>query len=321
MRSMTRAAGLAAGMVAVLSIGSAAQQAAPGAGRAARSPGSTIVVEGMLDWLEKSDVTALREGVIEQIEFQVGDRVEAGAPIGYLHRKLAELSVEKAKVAAESTGALKKAEAQYQVMLAKLARLRNIARDNRSNVSRAEMQEAEADVAMADGMVQEARDNIRLAEAELALMRQTLDEHTIYAPPFTGYVTDRMKGPNESLRASEAVLRIGRTDKLRFHGALPLEGAARVKVGDLVEFRPAIEEAELPIEQRVFTGRVRALAREVTTVGRTEIVVLGEVDNPEDPEHPELELRSGMKGEMTIFLGGAKPAPVANRPAATTTAR
>jgi multidrug efflux pump subunit AcrA (membrane-fusion protein) len=296
---MPKAAGLAAGLVAALALAASAQQ------RPARSPGETLVVPGNLDWLEKSDVSALREGVIEQIEFQVGDRVEANKQIGNLHQRLAELAVKKARVAAEGLGTLKKAQAQKVLAQQQMAILMNIREKDPRNVTYEEMRKAEAEVAVAVAMEQEAKDNIDLAKAELEINEQTLHEHTIYSPPFTGYVTDRMKNPNESVRASEPVLRIGRIDKLRFHGFLPFESASRVRVGDTVEFRPIIDEAELPIEKKRFTGKVKATSREVSVVGRTEVQVLAEIDNPEDPDRPGMELLAGMKGELTISLASA----------------
>jgi multidrug efflux pump subunit AcrA (membrane-fusion protein) len=318
MRSMPRAAGLAAGLIAALSVAAVAQQGAtpPASAQPTRPAGQTIVVGGVLDWLEKSDVSALRDGVIEQIEYQVGDRVEAGKPIGYLHRKLAELSVEKAKVAAESRGALMKAQAQRNLQRDKLAMLFNLIARNKANVSPEERKQQEAELAVAEAMEQEAKDNINLARAELDLAQQTLDEHTIYGPPFTGYVTDRMKGPAESVRASEPVLRIGRTDKLRFHGFIPLGSVSKLSVGDRIEFRVTIDEDDPPIERKRFTGKVKAWSREIPTVGRSEVQVLAEIENPENPEHPDLELLAGMKGELTIFLNTGKPEPVASRTAA-----
>jgi RND family efflux transporter MFP subunit len=301
----------------MLSVASLAQQGAPSAARAPQSRGQTIVVSGVLDWLEKSDVSALREGVIEQIEYQVGDRVEAGKPIGYLHRKLAELAVAKAKVAAESTGALKKAEAQRLLQRDKLVMLMNLIARNKANVSPEERKQQEAELAVAEAMEQEAKDNIELAKAELEIAKQTLEEHTIYGPPFTGYITDRMKGPAESVRASEPIVRIGRVDKLRFQGPVPLESISRLSIGDTVEFRVTIGEGDLPIERKRFTGKLKSWSREIP-VGTTEVLVLAEIDNPEDPEHPELELMSGMKGEITIFLNTGKPAPVATRTAPNT---
>lgn len=299
MRAIPKAAGLAAGLVLSLSLVATAQQ------RVARSPGETLVLRGNLDWLEKSDVSALREGVIEQIEYQVGDRVKADTEIGHLHRRSAELALAKARVAAESKGSVLKAQAQKSLAMQQLAMYQNIREKDRRNLSPEELRRAVAEVAVAEAAEQEASENQALAKAEMEIAQQALDEHIIHAPPFTGYVTDRMKNPNESVRASEAVLRIGRTDKLRFHGFLPFESASRVNIGDTVEFRPVIEESDQPIEQKRFTGKVKAISREVNTVGRTEIQILAEIDNDENPQNPGMELLSGMEGELTILLGTA----------------
>jgi multidrug efflux pump subunit AcrA (membrane-fusion protein) len=317
--TLTRAA-IALGTASALAATALGQAPPPGAApaarpAAARPAGETLVLGGNIDWIEKSDVTSLREGVIKQIEFQVGDRVEAGQPIGYLHAKSAELAVKKAEVAANSVGSIERAKAQLDVALSKVAMLENLQRGNRANVPPEEMRNAKAEAMIANAMVTEAKENQALAQAELAIARQIHEEHTIYAPPFTGYVTERMKGPNESVRASDAVLRIGRTDKLRFFGYLPLESASRVRPGDLVEVRPVIDDNESPIEGRVFRGKVVNTSQEVSTVNRTELQVLAEIDNPE-VDDSALRLKAGMKGEMTIFLGAPAPAVGAARRAA-----
>lgn len=318
MKTTLKGAALAAGVVT--SLATAAFGQVPTARPAAapvRSPGETIVVGGSIDWIEKSDVTALREGVIKQIEFQVGDRVEANEPIGYLHSRSAELNVKKAEVAAKSVGPIERAKAQRLLAASKVAMLKNLRASNPKNVTSEEMRNAESEALIADAMLIEATENQALAAAELEIAKQIVDEHTIYSPPFTGYVTERMKGPNESVRASDAVLRIGRTDKLRFFGYLPLESASRVRRGDLVEVRPVLDDSDSPIEDKVFRGKIVNTSQEVSTVNRTELQVLAEIDNPEDPD-TSMQLKAGMKGEMTIYLSTAAPgAPsVGSAPAA-----
>lgn len=308
---------LAAGLAAALSAVSAAQQPAPGG--ASASPGQTLVVGGQIAWIEKSDVAARREGVLKEIEFQVHDRVEKGQPIGYLYDEMARLTEAKAAVAAHSQGAVKRAQAQKYVAIARLARAQNLEKVRPGSVTRQEMEELQAEVAAADAAVEEAQDNQRLAQAELDLARQAVEEHVIKAP-FTGYITDKMKSPGEAIQANEAVVRIGRIDMLRFHGYVPLESEALIREGDRVEIRATIEGADLPVEQKVFEGKIAGKARDIVNVGRTlgrnEVQVIAEVYQTDDPERPELSLRPGMDAEMTIFLGSAGSA----QPVAATTA-
>src|SRR5262245_23409857 len=75
-----------------------------------------------IDWIEKSAVAALREGVLEKMELKIGMPVKAGGTIGYLHRRFAHLTVEKAKRQAESVGTREKAEAEVDVAAAVVAR-------------------------------------------------------------------------------------------------------------------------------------------------------------------------------------------------------
>ena len=42
---------------------------------------------GAVDWIEKSDVAALREGVIEKMELQIGMPVKKDGAIGILHQR------------------------------------------------------------------------------------------------------------------------------------------------------------------------------------------------------------------------------------------
>ena len=150
-------------------------------------------------------------------------------------------------------------------------------------------------------MIQTAKEGKALAEADYALAVQSRKEHHILAP-FDGVITDRMKNPGESVRANEPVVRLGRTNKLRFVGWIPLETAYRIKGNEVIDVRPVIDGSDLAIEQKKFRGKVTDVSHEVNAVRTTEVRVLGEIDNPDNPEHPELELRQGMKAEMTIYL-------------------
>jgi RND family efflux transporter MFP subunit len=300
----SKALGLAAGMLAALTL---ARAAAPQQGnKGARSGEEKITIGGNIDWIETSQVSALIEGVIEKMEFQVGDRVEKEHPIGYLYSEKAKLNAQKARIAAENTGSIQSAVAKTDLAVAKIARLRRLERMGKGFVSQDELDTGEAEVKVAAASIQEAKDNQKVAEAEWKVAEEIVKEHTILAP-FSGIITDRLRNPGESVRANEPVVRIGRTDKLRFFGYLPLESAFKVKVGDLVEVKPTIEGADLPIEQKRFKGKVIGMARELNRVGKTDVQILAEIENPDD--RPDLELRPGMKGDLTIFLNsGSKPA-------------
>ena len=46
-----------------------------------------------LDWIEKSNVAALRQGVVNEMELSIGDDVKKGGLIGSLHSEMADLTL------------------------------------------------------------------------------------------------------------------------------------------------------------------------------------------------------------------------------------
>ena len=168
----------------------------------------SVVLEELagVDWIEKSDVAALREGVIETMELQIGMPVKKGGTIGVLHREMAELTVAKSQAPGRCRCPHRESRRPR-----KMSPRPVVARNKRLNERKPGMVSAE-DVAKHEGELrspmpqrQEAEENRGIAKADLDLAMQTLDEHTIVAP-FDGVIFKRMKNPGESVRANEAVV-------------------------------------------------------------------------------------------------------------------
>ncbi len=304
-----KAAALAAGFLAALSAATLAQNPAPN-GRGAASAGDVLVLQepATLEWIEKADVAALREGVIERMELQIGAEAIKGKPIGYLNSKMAELAVAKAKVASSNKGAIQKAEAQKELAIAVLATSYNLVRRGKDFVPQEEVRKNEAEVKVAEAMRIEATEQVKVAEAELALAERTLAEHEIVAP-FDGVVYERLKNPGESVRANEAVVKLGNLNKLRAWAYVPLEYASRVKEGQRVEIRLLLQgrrDEKLPLEMKRFVGKITFIDPQIGAVAETAVRVYADFENPTH------ELRPGFHAEMTIFLsseGQANSAP------------
>jgi RND family efflux transporter MFP subunit len=273
----------------------------------ARPAGETLVVTGTdnggtIDWIERSAVSALREGVIDQMELQVGMEVQKGKTIGRLHDETARLTVSKAQLAANNLAAIAKGKAQKELAIAKAARLRRLNKMGAGFAALEEIQTAEAEVKVADALVLEAEENQKLAGADLELARQALHEHTITAP-FDGIIIERMKNPGESVRANEAVVQLGKVEKVRFFGYLPLETAYRVRLGSTVDVTP-IAEVDLPITKKRFRGKITFVGPELVPV-RNQVQIFADITN-----NTAKELLPGLKANMTIYLDeAAAPAP------------
>jgi RND family efflux transporter MFP subunit len=300
-----KVAALAAGFVAALSLGSLGQNTPP----AQRSAETLVLNDATVDWIEKSDVAALREGVIATMELKIGMPVKEGGVIGSLHDEIAKLTVRKAQLAASGTAAEKKAVAQKELAESTVATNIRLNKRNPGMVSQEEMRKNEAEVKVADAMQNEALEKREVDKAELALAERTLEEHTIVAP-FDGIVLERLKNRGESVRANEAVVRLGNLDKLRAWTYIPLSYYSRVKEGQVVELQPRLHEggggAPLPIEQRKFRGKITFIDPEIQAVAEDAVRIYAEFDNKDH------ELRPGLKATMTIFLT-SEPAAVGTR--------
>lgn len=291
-------AAVAAGCLITLGAAALAQS---GKGDAAAQPGYQAVVldePKNLDWISKSDVAALREGVIEDIELKIGMQVKKGGLIGTLHHEIAELTVAKNELQAKSVGSIEKAKAQKDVAIAVVARNTRLNQRKPGMVSEEEVQKAEGELKVAEAQLLEANENHGIAVSELNLAKRTLEEHTIRAP-IDGIILDRKKQPGESVRANDVVVTVADPTKLGVDPYVPLEFMHRIKVGQVVEVQPRVTSAHttpLPIEKKKFRGKITFIHPEVQTIGETGVRIRAEIDNP------NFELSPGLMVKITIFV-------------------
>ncbi len=290
-------AALTVGLLTTLSVASFAQN---GQDPAPANPAVTALVLDELatvDWIEKSDVAALREGVVEKMELKLGDLAIHDRPIGYLHREVAELTVAKNQIQADATGAIEKGQAAKDVAISVTARNKRLNERKPGMVSAEEVAKAEGELKLAEAQIKEAKEQVEVAKAELNLSKQILKEHTIVAP-FDGIVIKRMKNPGESVRANEAVVQVGKLSKLCANAYVPLKHAFKVKEGQIVEIRPKLDSSDGrdEIENLKFRGRITFVDPQIQAIAETARRIKAEFENP------DFKLLPGLKVQMTIFL-------------------
>jgi RND family efflux transporter MFP subunit len=297
MSAAKSAAALALGLIATLSVATFAQN---GQDPSSPSAASALVLEELatIDWIEKSDVAALREGVIDKMELKIGMPVLENGVIGTLHKEAADLAVTKARILAGNIAAIEKGQAQAEVAKSTCARNKRLNDRSPGMVSAEEVAKAEGEFKVAVAMTNEAKEQVAVNRADLDIARQALKEHTIVAP-FDGIIIKRMKNPGESVRANEAVVQVGKLSKLRAHAYVPLDYAYRVKEGQEVVVQPRIisnRGEPLPIEKKRFRGKITFVDPQIQAIAETAVRIHAEFDNP------DFELRPGLRVQMTIFL-------------------
>lgn len=275
----------------------------------ARLEGDSLIVLGNIDWLQKSEIAALREGVLENLELKEGMFVKKGGVIGSLHAEAAKLAAAKAKIAAESKGNLERSKAAVKLAESIIARDLNLVRKNAIPTEEVEKHQAELLVAEADKL--RADEEIKLNRAEYDMANRMVEEHTITAP-FDGIVINVMKRSQESVRANEPVVTLGNPEIYRVTSFIPVDYAYSVKPGQEVLIRPFVDQVELPVEKNVYRGKVSFVDHEIQAVAETATRVFVEVPNVDGM------LRPGLQAEMTIRLttpeGNAKAAAVTPQP-------
>ncbi len=305
-------AGLSAGALLMMVAGAAAT--AQVGGSAADEPGAgyqRLVLPELahINWLEESDVAALREGVLEKMELKAGMPVKRGGEIGFLHRRSAELTVEKAKRQVEANGPQEKAKAEVEVATAVCARDQILNKRRQDMVAAEEVAKHLGEYKVALASSQEAAEKHAIDRSDLDLAQQALDEHTIRAP-YDGVITKVWKDPGESVRANEAVVKMGNLNRLAADCYVPIDYADRIKEGLVVEIQPKSKaRVPLAVEKKQFRGKITFVDPQIQAIGETAVHIRAEFDNP------GWQLRPGLEGILTIYLpaeSAAAGSPPAN---------
>lgn len=301
---------LPAGVLAVVAVAAAAQQpptaqVAPPRPPAAPADSQTLVVMGNTDWIERASVASKRPGVVRHIELTLGMDAKKNDQIAFLDADMAILERERALLQAKNNAGVEKAQAQKDLALANMARAKNILdRIGRDGISIEEYQTKEAELKLADATVLEEREKLKIAQKELELAEQAVQEHIIKAP-FDGEILEVHKQPGSAVQAMEPVVDIGRTDQIRFIGWIPLESAYRLQKGMIVDVSPVIEGIDHPVEKKRFRGKLVSVGFELSSSRtRAEVQIKADILN-----NTSKELRVGHKAQMTIYLDPSQVPP------------
>lgn len=256
MRFQSAITPLLAGMLLVMTTAVEAQQRAASVlveSVETRAIADTTPTLGQLVASTQADVATRRSGVTDEVLFEIGDRVEAGADLVRLDTTLVEILKRSAQadLAIAEAGIL---TAEARVALAEQA----LARQERLKGSTAFRQGIFEDLVQsveeARGELAEAAAQLTAAEARMAQVEYDLENSTIRAP-FTGIVVQRMAQPGQYASLGDPVAKLLDIAGLEIEADVPVELIAGLKVGTEVAIRPghgeggkAIVRVLLPVE-------------------------------------------------------------------------
>ncbi|HWO42538.1 MAG TPA: efflux RND transporter periplasmic adaptor subunit, partial [Candidatus Eisenbacteria bacterium] len=275
----------------------------------------TVSATGTLAADEEIVLGAKVPGRLGEINVDLGSRVRRGQvvaridPSDYsLRVEQAEAALEQARVrlglspggnddrvVPEETGIVRQAAAVLKD--AKLTHERMVELSKRDLIARAELDEAIAQLTVAEARYQDALEEVRQRQAilaqrrfELEIARQQLKD-TAIASPIEAAVRQRHASLGEYLAAGSPVVTLIRMDPLRLRLAVPEREAGFVRVGQQVRLTVAGDPGE-------YGGRVVRLSPAIAEENRT-LLIEAEVPNP------RFLLRPGSfaKAEIVVELG------------------
>lgn len=272
------------------------------AASATASVGGAEEIEVIVRLIEEVRTSAREPGVLTEVAVKEGQIVRQGDLLAriedsqarYRHRR-AELELQVAREEAENDVIVRTAEKVAAVTRNDWQRAQRTVEKNPNAISDSEVEhlrltseKAELDIERAQRDFRVAQVNRDLKETELAYAAQTLERHQITAP-IDGMVVEVNRRRGEWVEPGETVLRIVRIDRLRAEGF----SDARLPRPDWIG-RPVTIRVDLggPAPEPC-SGKIAFVSPEIDPVN-SQVVLWAEIDNP------DLRLRPGLRGTMTI---------------------
>jgi RND family efflux transporter MFP subunit len=181
-----------------------------------------------------SDVGSPVIGVIESTLVERGDRVRAGQPMATLRADVERQSVAVAASKAQAIGEVRAAEATVELARQKLVRAKDLA--DQQFISGQALEQARADVQVAEQRLEQAREQRGIFAREHDLAQAQLGLRTIRSP-VTGVVADRFLSAGERVE-EKAMFRVAVVNPLRVEVVLPSTYFSAVRTGMTVTVTP-----------------------------------------------------------------------------------
>jgi len=181
--------------------------------------------------IEPNDVIELSsriDGILEEVNAERGDWVEAGGVLAKLEAGVEQAAVEHARARADITSEILSNEASLKYGELTLNRITELG--EKRVVSADEIDRVASETEIAAHRLQQAHDNKRIAELELERTKQVLKRHTIRSP-INGVIADRYLSAGESVE-EKPIFRIAQLDPLRVELVVPSSEFGLIEDGD-----------------------------------------------------------------------------------------
>jgi RND family efflux transporter MFP subunit len=174
-------------------------------------------------------------GMIARVDVDRGDIVRQGQIVGKIEDGVEAATLALARARATNDSPVKSAEARVQFLRHKYERLKQLHAKSVSPL--ASLQEAEAEVQVAEQQFKEAQLAREVASLEVVHAEEVLKQRALRSP-IDGVVVDRLLVPGEYRNDQGPVLTLAQIDPLRVEVFVPTAYFGQIRVGGSAEVRP-----------------------------------------------------------------------------------
>ncbi len=273
----------------------------------------------------EADIATRRDGVVEQVLFQVGDAVTKGQELVRIDDQLVDIQLKNAQAALQSAQAGIKV-ANARVKLTQNAFERQSGLQGSVAFSKARFDDLQQEAAQATGELSRASAQVAIAQA--ALERAKYDrKHSVIRAPFDGVVITRNVQPGQYLSFGGSVAMLLDMNGLEIEADVPVSLLKGLKVGRVLDVElhngtraVATVRTVLPTETLSTRTRPVRLSVDLSNVepylianGKTVTVLVPVSAVRKVVIVPKDALVQGLDGGWMVFVakdGKAVPSPV-----------
>ncbi len=243
----------------------------------------TVSAVGSVEAFEKVQVTARVAGAVDRVLFTEGEYTAAG-------RTLVEIETERYSLAVESAqAAFEKAEAGKADAEAGLKRRETVTTQNPGLIPGEEVETWRTKVLTAASEVAQTRSALNQAKLNL--------RDAFVKAPISGVIQTRTVQTGQYVQTGTVLATLVRRDPLLLRFRVPERDAARIKPGQVANFR--VRE-----DSREFTAKVVHVAESADATSRL-VDITANIDDPSDKT-----LRPGSFAEISVPVASPAQAPV-----------
>jgi multidrug resistance efflux pump len=242
--------------------------------------------------IDQVTLAADQSGIIDFVEPREGDAVMARQKIAGVRDEVAKANLAIARQKAGYTAEIEAKQKAHEIASNEYEQALAANRSQAKTVPQLEVERMRLARELAAFEIQKAQHEHTLNGLSRDLAERELAQFLI-AAPFSGVITRVFKHKGEAVRQGDPVLELTSTDRLRVEGWLELPDSFSVSAGCRVKVRLSIPDADLPVEQRVFEGRVSFVDVVVEPVSQR-VKVWADVINQDNL------LRAGLLADMNI---------------------